>query len=102
VRIAQLLVQDPEVLLLDEPLSHLDLRHQVQVMEILSAAASAGKAVMMALHQPSLAARYCGHAVLLYDAGRSSAGSCGDMLTQPRLEALYRCRLEAAGLSIPT
>jgi iron complex transport system ATP-binding protein len=102
VRIAQLLVQDPAVLLLDEPLSHLDLRHQVQIMEILAARARAGNTVLMALHQPSLAARYCDHAVLLYDAGRSSAGSCGDMLTQSRLEALYQCRLEAAGLSIPT
>jgi iron complex transport system ATP-binding protein len=101
VRIAQLLVQDPAVLLLDEPLSHLDLRHQVQVMDILAAAAREGKTVVMALHQPSLAARYCDHAVLLYDAGRSSAGSCADMLTQARLEALYQCRLEAAGLSIP-
>jgi len=100
-RIAQLLVQDPAVLLLDEPLSHLDLRHQVQVMEILAAGAREGRTVLMALHQPSLAARYCDHAVLLYDAGRSSAGSCTDMLTQARLEALYRCRLEAAGLSIP-
>jgi iron complex transport system ATP-binding protein len=102
VRIAQLLVQDPAVLLLDEPLSHLDLHHQVQVMELLAASARAGKAVLMALHQPSLAARYCDHAVLLYDAGRSSAGSCRDMLTQDRLEALYQCRLEAAGLSVPT
>jgi iron complex transport system ATP-binding protein len=102
VRVAQLLVQDPGVLLLDEPLSHLDLRHQVQVMEILAGCARGGKTVLMALHQPNLAARYCDHAVLLYDAGRSSAGSCGDMLTQSRLEALYQCRLESAGLSIPT
>jgi iron complex transport system ATP-binding protein len=102
VRIAQLLVQDPAVLLLDEPLSHLDLRHQVQVMEILAASAREGKAVLMALHQPSLAAQYCDHAVLLYDAGRSSTGSCRDMLTRDRLEALYQCRLEAAGLSIPS
>jgi iron complex transport system ATP-binding protein len=102
VRIAQLLVQDAALLLLDEPLSHLDLRHQVQVMEILAGCARGGKTVLMALHQPSLAARYCDHAVLLYDAGRSSAGTCGEMLTQSRLEALYQCRLESAGLSIPT
>ncbi len=101
-RIAQLLVQDPALLLLDEPLSHLDLRHQVQVMELLAERARSGRAVLMALHQPSLAARYCDHAVLLYDAGRSSAGPCADMLTRSRLEALYRCRLESAGLSIPT
>jgi iron complex transport system ATP-binding protein len=101
-RIAQLLVQDPALLLLDEPLSHLDLRHQVQVMEILAGRARGGGTVLMALHQPSLAARYCDHAVLLYDAGRSSAGTCADMLTRSRLEALYRCPLESAGLSIPT
>jgi iron complex transport system ATP-binding protein len=101
-RVAQLLVQDPALLLLDEPLSHLDLRHQVQVMEILRARAGDGGTVLMALHQPSLAARYCDHAVLLYDAGRSSAGTCADMLTRSRLEALYRCPLESAGLSIPT
>jgi len=101
-RIAQLLVQDPAVLLLDEPLSHLDLRHQVQVMEALGERARAGRTVLMALHQPGLAARYCDHAVLLYDAGRSSAGPCADMLTRSRLEALYGCRLESAGLSIPT
>src|SRR4051812_14585525 len=47
VRVAQLLVQDPAVLLLDEPLSHLDLRHQVQVMEILAARARGGKTVLM-------------------------------------------------------
>jgi iron complex transport system ATP-binding protein len=101
-RIAQLLVQDPALVLLDEPLSHLDLRHQVQVMEILAERARRGGAVLMALHQPSLAARYCDHAVLLYDAGRSSAGTCAEMLTPTRLEALYQCRLESAGLSIPT
>ena len=101
-RIAQLLVQDPALLLLDEPLGHLDLRHQVQVMELLAERARSGKAVLMALHQPSLAARYCDHAVLLYDAGRSSAGPCADMLTRSRLETLYRCRLESAGLTIPT
>jgi iron complex transport system ATP-binding protein len=104
VRIAQLLVQDPDVLLLDEPLNHLDLRHQVQAMDILAACARGGKAVLMALHEPNLAARYCGQAVLLYDAGRSSVGRSSDMLTQARLEALYQCRLQAggAGLFIPT
>ncbi len=103
VRIAQLLVQDTPVLLLDEPLNHLDLRHQVQVMEILAECARAGRTVLMALHEPNLAARYCSHAVLLYDAGRSRAGLSGDMLTQAHLEALYQCRLEAtAGLFIPS
>jgi iron complex transport system ATP-binding protein len=96
-RIAQLLVQDAGVLLLDEPLQHLDLRHQAQVMRTLSACASGGKTVLMALHEPGHAARHCGFSVLLYDAGRTSLGRSSDMLTQANLEALYHCRLETAG-----
>jgi len=96
-RIAQLLVQDPDVLLLDEPLNHLDLRHQAQVMQALAARAAGGKTVLMALHEPGLAARHCDSAVLLYDAGHVSLGRSGDMLTQANLETLYQCRLEATG-----
>ena len=96
-RIAQLLVQDAEILLLDEPLQHLDLRHQAQVMRTLSVSASAGKTVVMALHEPGHAVRHCGFSVLLYDAGRTSLGRSSDMLTQANLETLYHCRLETAG-----
>jgi iron complex transport system ATP-binding protein len=96
-RIAQLLVQDADILLLDEPLQHLDLRHQAQVMRTLSASASGGKTVVMALHEPGLAARHCGFSVLLYDAGRTSLGRSSDMLTQANLETLYHCRLETTG-----
>jgi iron complex transport system ATP-binding protein len=96
-RIAQVLLQDAEILLLDEPLQHLDLRHQAQVMRTLSGCASAGKTVLAALHEPGHAARHCGFAVLLYDAGRTSLGRSSDMLTQANLEALYQCRLETAG-----
>ena len=98
-RIAQLLLQDAEVLLLDEPLQHLDLRHQALVMGTLAACAAQGKTVLAALHEPGHAARHCGFSVLLYDAGRASLGRSSDMLTQANLEALYRCRLEAGAWS---
>jgi len=96
-RIAQMLVQDADILLLDEPLQHLDLRHQAIAMGTLAARAAEGKTVLAALHEPGHAARHCGFAVLLYDAGRASLGRSSDMLTQANLEALYRCRLETAG-----
>jgi iron complex transport system ATP-binding protein len=96
-RIAQVLVQDAEILLLDEPLQHLDLRHQAQVMRTLSACAAGGKTVLAALHEPGHAARHCGFSVLLYDAGRASVGRSSEMLTQANLEALYQCPLEEAG-----
>lgn len=95
-RIAQLLVQDPRVFLLDEPLTHLDLGHQALVMERLAALAGAGRVVLMSLHEPSWAAKYCEKALLLYDAGRFLHGSAKEVLTVQKLEALYGCRLETS------
>jgi iron complex transport system ATP-binding protein len=95
-RLAQLLVQAPEWLLLDEPLAHLDLGHQLAAMEMVARLARAGRGVMLALHEPLWAARYCGHALLLYDSGRFRHGPAQEVLTQDHLEALYGCRLVPA------
>lgn len=94
-RIAQLLVQAPDYLLLDEPLSHLDLRHQLELMQLLAGLARAGRAVVMALHEPLWAARFCDTALLMYDSGASRHGAVHDVLNQDNLETLYGCRLEA-------
>ncbi|MBI2962083.1 MAG: ABC transporter ATP-binding protein [Betaproteobacteria bacterium] len=93
-RIAQLLMQDPDCLLLDEPLQHLDLRHQLTVMQALAARARAGRALLMVLHEPTAAARFCDHALLLYHAGRIPQGPTNELLTQENLESLYQCRIE--------
>ena len=98
-RLAQLLVQSPEWLLLDEPLAHLDLGHQLAAMEMVARLARSGRGVMMALHEPLWAARYCGHALLLYDSGRFRHGPAQEVLTQDHLEALYGCRLAPAAES---
>jgi iron complex transport system ATP-binding protein len=98
-RLAQLLVQDPECWLLDEPLAHLDLGHQLAVMETCARLARAGRTVVMALHEPLWAARYCGRALLVYDSGRFRHGPAQDVLTQDHLEALYGCRLAPAAAS---
>jgi iron complex transport system ATP-binding protein len=97
-RIAQLLVQDPGIFLLDEPLTHLDLGHQVLAMERFAALARAGRIVLMILHEPLWASRYCGQALLLYDSARFCYGAAPDVLTRERLEALYGCRLESIAL----
>ena len=101
-RIAQLLAQAPDYLLLDEPLSHLDLQHQLELMQLLAGLARAGRTVVMALHEPLWAARFCDTALLMYDSGAFRHGAAHDVLNQESLEALYRCRLEAVfGSGIP-
>jgi len=96
VRIAQLLAQAPRLYCLDEPLQHLDLRHQAETMALLrDLAGAAQQAVVMVLHEPWWAARYCSHALLVFDDGATIAGETGVMLTRENLENLYGCPLIA-------
>jgi len=101
-RLAQLLTQAPDVWLLDEPLTHLDLGHQLAVMRLVRTLIGSGRTVVMAMHEPLWAARVCAHALLLYDSGGFRLGPAQEVLTREHLEALYRCRLEpAASGSLP-
>jgi iron complex transport system ATP-binding protein len=90
VSIAALLAQDPALLLLDEPTSHLDLHHQVAILDVLAAAATPhGKALVMSLHDVNLAARYCTHALLLFGGGRTEQGPVPEVLEPATLSRLY-------------
>lgn len=93
-RLAMLLAQSPAVLLLDEPLQHLDLRHQREVLGRLRRwAGEGGRAVVMSLHDPWAARRFCDHALLLYDDGSWRAGRADALLDDFTLEGLYGCSL---------
>ena len=89
VALAMLLTQDPDVLLLDEPANHLDIAHEVRSLELLAGLArERGKAVLMALHDLALAARYATHTILL-GCERVEAGPAAALLTAEKLSALY-------------
>jgi iron complex transport system ATP-binding protein len=88
--IATLLTQAAPLYLLDEPLAHLDLNHQIAVLDLFAGAArDCGAGVIMVLHEPGLADRYCDRALLIHGDGRAELGSCREMLTAPRLSGLY-------------
>ena len=94
-RIAMLLAQSPLVYCLDEPLLHLDVRHQIATMQWLrNLALNQQKIVLMVLHDPAWASRYCDHVILLYDEKNIVAGASRDMLNRPALEKLYQCSLD--------
>ena len=89
-RVAALFAQRPAVYLLDEPLQHLDLPHQVAVLDRLSIEARNGGAiVVMVLHDLLFAARYCNRFLLLFGDGRFSVGPADEALTAEHLEELY-------------
>ncbi|MFZ4535961.1 ABC transporter ATP-binding protein [Propionivibrio sp.] len=94
--IATLLTQEPRLLLLDEPITHLDLKHQIAMLELFAAAAGDGGAgVAMVLHEPALAWRFCDRALLIHGDGRTETGATKEMLTAERLSALYQYPLQA-------
>ncbi|HMV17714.1 MAG TPA: ABC transporter ATP-binding protein [Zoogloea sp.] len=93
--IAALLVQQPRLYLLDEPLAHLDLHHQIGVLDHFHRLAADGAGVVMVLHDINLAARYASHVLLLDGAGGFACGPARDILTTARLSAAFGHPLRA-------
>jgi len=93
--VATLLVQEPELWLLDEPLNHLDPRHQLAVLATLLRLAGEGKAVVASLHDPVLAARHFDSALLLHGDGRWQFGPVATLLDAHTLAGLYGVAFEA-------
>ncbi len=88
--IATLLTQAPRLWLLDEPTNHLDLRHQITLLEHLTARiVDEGGALLMTLHEVNLAARFCDHLLLLFGTGETLAGPADEILDAANLERLY-------------
>ncbi len=88
--LAQLLAQDPQLLILDEPTNHLDLVYQKQIFELIKSwLQKTGRAVMSVVHDLSLAKAYGTHALLL-DRGRAvSCGETNEVLTAKHLNSVY-------------
>lgn len=100
VALATLLVQDAPLALLDEPLAHLDLAHQIAMAELVAAEVhERGRAALMSVHDLSLAQRVGTHALLL-GGGQAWAGPIDEVLDEARLGRVFGHRLrrhEAGG-----
>jgi iron complex transport system ATP-binding protein len=90
ILLARALTQSTPILLLDEPTVHLDLQHQVNLMEtICRQAHSDNLAVLVALHDLNLAARYAERVVLLVAGEVKAAGSARQVLTPELISDAY-------------
>jgi iron complex transport system ATP-binding protein len=87
VALAALFAQDAPLLLLDEPVSHLDLHHQIMVLEHLrELVRTRGKGVLFTVHDLNLAARFATHALLLTPEGSVRLGPIAEVMN---VEALW-------------
>lgn len=93
VHIARAVAQDTPVMLLDEPVSALDLKHQVAVLELLTDLSKDGKAIVVVLHDLNLVSRWCDRAVLLHRGQIVAEGSTESVLTKEYLEPTYQLPL---------
>jgi len=93
VALATLLVQQTKIRLLDEPVNHLDIHHQHEVMKTLTTN-NDNIANMFVLHDVNLAARYCDHALLIYGDGKVLQGPSSEVLSEINLSELYQHPLQ--------
>ncbi|BFH67511.1 hypothetical protein J27TS7_50890 [Paenibacillus dendritiformis] len=90
--IAKALAQEPQLLLLDEPISALDIRHQLRTLSLLRGLAREGLAVAASLHDLSLASRYCDRLLLLHEGRIRANGPPEEVLTAEHLYHVYGIR----------
>ncbi len=95
VALATTHAQQARLILLDEPINHLDLAHQRQVQRWIEALKRAGDAVIVAVHDLNWATAIADAAVLLDGTGQSWAGPADETLTAPNLSRAFGCALEA-------
>ncbi|MFP3855030.1 MAG: ABC transporter ATP-binding protein [Anaerolineales bacterium] len=94
VMVARALAQSPDVLLLDEPTAHLDLRHQDDTLSIIrTLAEEQGIAVLIALHDLNLVARFADRVALLSDGTIKKLGLPREVLTPKVLAAAYGIKI---------
>ena len=90
VFLAQAFAQEPKLILLDEPTAHLDITHQVTIMDIISKLnREQGLTVLIVLHDLNIASEYCNKLILLKDGGVYKQGKSASVLNYQNIEAVY-------------
>ncbi len=95
VLIASALAQKPETLILDEPISFLDIKYQIEILEILRKLNQKHSVtVIIALHDLNLASKYCSRLLLLKNGKMVREGSPNAILEQSIIESVYETQIK--------
>lgn len=95
IAMARAIVQEPEILLLDEPTSNLDIKHQLEVMRTVRLLVQRGGiSAIMAMHDLNLASRFSDKIVMLKDGRVFEMGCPESVLVPENIEKVYGVRAE--------
>ncbi|MGL4763284.1 MAG: ABC transporter ATP-binding protein [Sarcina sp.] len=86
VLIARAIVQETEIIILDEPMNHLDIKYQLQIMSYLK---GINKTIIMTVHDVNIASMYCDFIVAIKNGEVISKGQVDEVLTQEVIEKVY-------------
>ncbi len=89
-RIARALAQEPGILVLDEPGAGLDVRHEMELFELVRRFASDGLCCLVITHNLNLAARYADRMMLLHEGALVAEGSAREVLVQEQVARVFR------------
>lgn len=90
VLVARALAQQCSVILLDEPVAHLDIKHQLDLCELLACGVASGEFTAVAvLHDLNLAAQFCDRLLLLRDGGTVALGTVEEVMTYRRVRDTF-------------
>jgi iron complex transport system ATP-binding protein len=89
VLIAKAIAQEAKILLVDEPVAHLDLGYQMEIMEMLKSLAHDGVTILAAMHELNLAVKYCDKLIVLDKGKVVACGKPEDIVTQKLIEDVY-------------
>lgn len=104
IGLAQSLIRQPDLLLLDEPLSALDLNYQFHVMDIVARETRLRNIVtVVVIHDINIALRHADYAVMLKDGALVASGTPGEVVTPANLARVYgvRGRVEYCSQGLP-
>ncbi len=91
VIIARALAQQPKILLMDEPTLHLDVNHQLEVLDLVhDLSRDEGLTVVLVSHDLSLVARYCDKVILIHDHNILAAGDVKEVLTDENMRKVFK------------
>ncbi|MDR1405472.1 MAG: ABC transporter ATP-binding protein [Candidatus Methanoplasma sp.] len=89
VLIAKAYVQEPRLMLVDEPTSHLDMRYKLEVMEYLRAMVRKDISILVAEHDISLMARYCEECIIMKEGKIYAVGDPKKVITEELIQEVY-------------